>query len=40
MDINNLKKEMNDKFVQLFNIIQQIPLLANIKLEILERIEG
>lgn len=37
-DIDNLKKEMNDKFVQLFNIIQQNPLLANIKPEVLEKI--
>jgi hypothetical protein len=39
IDMKNLKKEMNDKFIQLFNIIQQNPLLANIKPEILEQIE-
>jgi hypothetical protein len=38
LDVNNLKKEMNDKFAQLFNIIQQNPLLANIKPEVLERL--
>jgi len=38
LDVNNLKKEMNDKFTQLFNIIQQNPLLVNIKPEVLERL--
>ncbi len=37
-DIHNLKNDMNDKFTQMFLLIQQNPKLVNIKPEILEEI--
>lgn len=35
-DIHDLKNEMNNKFTQILSLIQQNPLLANIKPEVLE----
>ena len=37
-DSSNLIEEMNNKFTQLLSMIQQNPLLTNVKLEVLEKI--
>jgi len=36
-DINDLKNEMNNKFAQILSLVQQNPVLINIKPEILEK---
>ena len=36
-DMNLLKEEMNNKFTQILSLIQQNPILANVKPEVLER---
>ena len=36
-DFKKIKEEMNEQFVQIMKMIQQNPLLANVKHEILEK---
>jgi len=37
-DMNILKEEMNNKFTQILSLIQQNPLLTNVKPEVLEKV--
>jgi hypothetical protein len=39
-DINNLKDDMNNKFTQILSIIQQNPLLMNVKPEVLSNLNS
>ncbi len=37
-DLNLIREDMNQKFNQIFSLIQQNPILANIKREVLEKV--